>query len=90
MLFQACNLAANIFTNAKEHVRMGMLNDILNSLHRLPAGRNASNSYRFGSEQWISNTTVLVLQLLQSVVRVGFQPFKCLIRSLSKFYTHSL
>ncbi|EPB68083.1 HEAT repeat protein [Ancylostoma ceylanicum] len=66
----ACNLAANIFTNAKEHVRMGMLNDILNSLHRLPAGRNASNSYRFGSDQWISNTTVLVLQLLQSVVRV--------------------
>ncbi|KIH55417.1 hypothetical protein ANCDUO_14426 [Ancylostoma duodenale] len=49
---------------------MGMLNDILNSLHRLPAGRNASNSYRFGSDQWISNTTVLVLQLLQSVVRV--------------------
>ncbi|CAJ0606280.1 unnamed protein product [Cylicocyclus nassatus] len=66
----ACNLAANIFTNAKEHVRMGMLNDILNSLHRLPAGRNANNSYRFGPDQWISNTTVLVLQLLQSVVRV--------------------
>ncbi|KAK6732347.1 hypothetical protein RB195_016622 [Necator americanus] len=66
----ACNLAANIFANAKEHVRMGMLNDILNSLHRLPAGRNANNSYRFGPDQWISNTTVLVLQLLQSVVKV--------------------
>uniref|UniRef100_A0A7I4Y7D1 Nipped-B protein n=1 Tax=Haemonchus contortus TaxID=6289 RepID=A0A7I4Y7D1_HAECO len=66
----ACNLAANIFTNAKEHVRMGMLNDILNSLHRSPCGRNASNGYRFGPDQWISNTTVLVLQLLQSVVRI--------------------
>uniref|UniRef100_A0A158P7D5 Nipped-B protein n=1 Tax=Angiostrongylus cantonensis TaxID=6313 RepID=A0A158P7D5_ANGCA len=66
----ACNLAANIFTSAKEPVRMGMLNDILNSLHRSPAGRNANNGYRFGPEQWISNTTVLVLQLLQSVVRV--------------------
>ncbi|KJH47695.1 HEAT repeat protein [Dictyocaulus viviparus] len=66
----ACNLAANIFTNAKEPFRMGMLNDILNSLHRSPSGRNANNGYRFGTEQWISNTTVLVLQLLQSVVRV--------------------
>ncbi|VDM61376.1 unnamed protein product [Angiostrongylus costaricensis] len=66
----ACNLAANIFTSAKEPVRIGMLNDILNSLHRSPAGRNANNGYRFGPEQWISNTTVLVLQLLQSVVRV--------------------
>ncbi|KAK6029946.1 HEAT repeat protein [Ostertagia ostertagi] len=66
----ACNLAANIFTNAKEHVRMGMLNDILNSLHRSPCGRNANNGYRFGPDQWISNTTVLVLQLLQSVVRI--------------------
>ncbi|WKX93369.1 hypothetical protein Q1695_010984 [Nippostrongylus brasiliensis] len=66
----ACNLAANIFTNAKEQMRMAMLNDILNSLHRSPSGRNASNGYRFGPEQWISNTTVLVLQLLQSVVRV--------------------
>lgn len=50
---------------------MGMLNDILNSLHRSPSGRNASNGYRFGPDQWISNTTVLVLQLLQSVVRVS-------------------
>lgn len=67
---QAMSLASNIFSIGDENIRISILTDILNSLHRLPPGKNTNNSYRLGHDQWISNTTVLVMQLVQSVVKM--------------------
>lgn len=69
--FKAISLASNIFFISGDEVRTTMLTDILNSFHRLPPGKNQNNSYRFGAELWISNTTLLVMQLIQSVLKVN-------------------
>ncbi|PAV81095.1 hypothetical protein WR25_24873 isoform A [Diploscapter pachys] len=67
---QTMRLATNIFSRHDEAIRLSILNDILNSLHKLPQVKNRDNSYRVGPDQWISNTTILVLQLVQSVVKM--------------------
>ncbi|KAH7696172.1 CBR-PQN-85 protein, partial [Aphelenchoides avenae] len=47
--------------------------DLLNSLHRLPSNRNQRNCYRLSATEWINNFTVLILQLVQSVVKLPNQ-----------------
>uniref|UniRef100_A0A915BWJ3 Nipped-B protein n=2 Tax=Parascaris univalens TaxID=6257 RepID=A0A915BWJ3_PARUN len=53
-----------------EHFRNTIIQDLLNSLHRLPSTKNARNSYRMSADDWVSNLTVLVMQLVQSAVKV--------------------
>lgn len=44
--------------------------DLLSSVHRLPPTKTSGNSYRMTADEWISNMTVLIMQLVQSVVKV--------------------
>ncbi|VDK66330.1 unnamed protein product [Anisakis simplex] len=53
-----------------EEFRTTIIQDLLNSLHRLPSTKNAKNSYRMSAEEWVGNLTVLVMQLVQSVVKI--------------------
>ncbi|KHN78624.1 Nipped-B-like protein pqn-85, partial [Toxocara canis] len=53
-----------------EEFRNTIIQDLLNSLHRLPSSKNAKNSYRMSADDWVSNLTVLVMQLVQSVVKI--------------------
>lgn len=46
--------------------------DLLSSVHRLPPTKTSKNSYRMTADEWISNMTVLIMQLVQSVVKVNF------------------
>ncbi|MFH4983913.1 hypothetical protein AB6A40_010622 [Gnathostoma spinigerum] len=66
---QSIKLLSVIFSRY-EDVRKNVLQDILNSLHRLPPVKNAKNSYRMSTEDWVSNLTVLVMQLVQSTIKL--------------------
>lgn len=66
---KALNLASEIFAKSDDQIRYPMLMDIVNSMHRLPP-KNQTNSFRVGNDQWISNTTALVMQLIQSSIKM--------------------
>ncbi|CAB3404907.1 unnamed protein product [Caenorhabditis bovis] len=69
---QSMRLASNIFSRGDHQIRLSMMSDILSSLHRIPTTsvKNVNNGYRLGNDQWISNTTALVMQLIQSVIKM--------------------
>uniref|UniRef100_A0A0N4V606 Nipped-B protein n=1 Tax=Enterobius vermicularis TaxID=51028 RepID=A0A0N4V606_ENTVE len=66
---QAITLLSAIFSRYTEF-RKGILQDLLNSLHRLPPVRNNRNSYRLSATDFISNFTVLMMQLVQCTVKI--------------------
>jgi cohesin loading factor subunit SCC2 len=51
-------------------LRRTLLLDILNMIHKLPLTRNIRNSFLLNANESIGNFTVLILQLVQSVVQV--------------------
>lgn len=53
-------------------IRRSVLQELLESMHRLPSSKNHRNCFRLSETLWISNFTVLMLQLIQSVVKVRF------------------
>ncbi|KAL3116765.1 hypothetical protein niasHT_004266 [Heterodera trifolii] len=69
---QAIKLLPTIFAKCPAQ-RKPLLFDLINSLHRLPPTRqqqNLRNIYRLSATEYISNFTVLILQLIQSVVQL--------------------
>uniref|UniRef100_A0A8R1HHJ2 Nipped-B protein n=1 Tax=Caenorhabditis japonica TaxID=281687 RepID=A0A8R1HHJ2_CAEJA len=65
-------LAANIFSRAEDTLRFSMITDFLSSLHRAPqfTQKNTNNGYLMPDGNWISTTTALFIQLVQSTIRV--------------------
>ncbi|MCP9261200.1 hypothetical protein DINM_004449 [Dirofilaria immitis] len=61
-VLQLCTLASGPF--------LLIMLDLLSSVHRLPPTKTSKNSYRMTADEWISNMTVLIMQLVQSVVKV--------------------
>lgn len=55
-----------------ENFRHDIIKELLFSLHQLPPAKNLKNCYRLSSNEYIHNFTVLVLQLIQSVVIVSY------------------
>ncbi|KAI1712006.1 HEAT repeat associated with sister chromatid cohesion domain-containing protein [Ditylenchus destructor] len=68
---QSIKLLSTIFSKSP-FLRKHIIDDLLNSLHRLPSTKNQRNSYRLGGNDYITNFTVLILQLLQSAVKLPF------------------
>ncbi|CAG9530698.1 unnamed protein product [Cercopithifilaria johnstoni] len=66
---QSIKLLSAIFSRY-ENFRKSIIQDLLSSVHRLPPIKTSKNSYRMTAEDWISNMTVLIMQLVQSVVKV--------------------
>ncbi|CAJ0958765.1 unnamed protein product, partial [Mesorhabditis belari] len=71
MQWQAMRLLSNIFNRYNDHMRHNILQDIVNSLHRLPSAKTSSNSLRISNETWLNNMTVLIMQLVQATVQVN-------------------
>jgi len=65
----AIKLLSTIFSKSA-FLRKNIIFDLLNSLHRLPSSKNPKNCYRLSSNEYISNFTILILQLVQSVVKL--------------------
>lgn len=55
----------------KSQINFQIFKDLLSSVHRLPPIKTSKNSYRMTADEWISNMTVLIMQLVQSVVKVN-------------------
>lgn len=68
---QCMKLLPTIFSKT-DFLRKNILMDLINSLHRLSSHRNNKNSYRLSSSDCISNFSALILQLIQSTVKVIF------------------
>ncbi|KAI6232935.1 Nipped-B protein [Aphelenchoides fujianensis] len=66
---EGIRLLSTVFS-AVPAVRKGILQELLESLHRLPSSKNHRNCFRLNEAQWISNFAVLMMQLIQSVVKV--------------------
>ncbi|VDK74707.1 unnamed protein product [Litomosoides sigmodontis] len=66
---QSIKLLSAIFSRY-ENFRKSIIQDLLSSVHRLPPIKTSKNSYRMTADEWISNMTVLIMQLVQSVVKV--------------------
>ncbi|EJD74524.1 CBR-PQN-85 protein, variant [Loa loa] len=66
---QSIKLLSAIFSRY-ENFRKSIIQDLLSSVHRLPPTKTSKNSYRMTADEWISNMTVLIMQLVQSVVKV--------------------
>ncbi|VDO61860.1 unnamed protein product [Onchocerca flexuosa] len=66
---QSIKLLSAIFSRY-ENFRKSIIQDLLSSVHRLPPTKTSKNSYRMTSDEWISNMTVLIMQLVQSVVKI--------------------
>ncbi|KAM3720051.1 Nipped-B-like protein [Dirofilaria immitis] len=66
---QSIKLLSAIFSRY-EDFRKSIIQDLLSSVHRLPPTKTSKNSYRMTADEWISNMTVLIMQLVQSVVKV--------------------
>ncbi|CAD5212245.1 unnamed protein product [Bursaphelenchus okinawaensis] len=66
---ESISLLSSLFSLAPS-LRKSILQDILDSLHRLPPTKYQQNSFKLSENVWISNFTVLMLQLIQSVVKV--------------------
>ncbi|CEF70691.1 Nipped-B-like protein [Strongyloides ratti] len=65
----AINILSNICSKYTT-MRFTILQELLNTLHRLPTGRNAKNCFRLNATETVSNFTILVLQLVQSIIKV--------------------
>uniref|UniRef100_A0A0N5A0L1 Nipped-B protein n=1 Tax=Parastrongyloides trichosuri TaxID=131310 RepID=A0A0N5A0L1_PARTI len=65
----AINILSNICSKYTT-MRFTILQELLNTLHRLPTGRNAKNCFRLNASETVSNFTILILQLVQSVIKV--------------------
>lgn len=65
-------LASNIFSRADDNLRFSMITDFLSSLHRAPqyTQKNTNNGYTLPDGSWISTTTALFVQLVQSTIKV--------------------
>lgn len=72
MQVECIKLLSTIFS-INPQLRKSILNDLLENLHRLPSTKNKRNSFRVTETVWISNFTILILQLIQSVVKVNVQ-----------------
>uniref|UniRef100_A0A914CW65 Nipped-B protein n=1 Tax=Acrobeloides nanus TaxID=290746 RepID=A0A914CW65_9BILA len=66
---QSIKLISTIFSRYAG-MRKSILQDLLNSLHRLPSMKNQKNCYRLSNADTIHNFTVLILQLVQSIVKL--------------------
>ena len=55
-----------------ENFRQDIIKDLLCSIHQIPPSKNIKNCYRLSNTENIHNFTVLVLQLVQSVITVSF------------------
>lgn len=62
-------LLSTVFSTSPE-MRRSVLHELLESLHRLPSNKSRRNCFRLNETTWISNFAVLMLQLIQSVVKV--------------------
>uniref|UniRef100_A0A7E4ZYF2 Nipped-B protein n=1 Tax=Panagrellus redivivus TaxID=6233 RepID=A0A7E4ZYF2_PANRE len=51
-----------------EDLRAGIIHELLMSVHNIPSNKNPKNCYRLSNNEYIHNFTVLLLQLVQSVV----------------------
>uniref|UniRef100_A0AC35FYQ6 Nucleolar complex-associated protein 3 N-terminal domain-containing protein n=1 Tax=Panagrolaimus sp. PS1159 TaxID=55785 RepID=A0AC35FYQ6_9BILA len=51
-----------------ETFRHDIMKELLFSIHQLPPAKNLKNCYRLSSNEYVHNFTVLILQLIQSVV----------------------
>eukprot|EP00081_Caenorhabditis_elegans_P014375 NP_493687.2 Nipped-B-like protein pqn-85 [Caenorhabditis elegans] len=65
-------LASNIFSRAEDSLRFSMITDLLSSLHRAPqfTQKNSNNGYSLPDGSWISTTTALFIQLVQSTIKI--------------------
>ncbi|UMM20868.1 hypothetical protein L5515_015971 [Caenorhabditis briggsae] len=65
-------LASNVFSRAEDALRFSMITDVLASLHRAPqyTQKNTNNGYTLPDGSWISMTTALFIQLVQSTIKV--------------------
>uniref|UniRef100_A0A1I7TG73 Nipped-B protein n=1 Tax=Caenorhabditis tropicalis TaxID=1561998 RepID=A0A1I7TG73_9PELO len=65
-------LSSNIFARAEDSLRFSMISDFLSSLHRAPqyTQKNTNNGYTLPDGSWISTTTALFVQLVQSTIKV--------------------
>lgn len=66
---ESIKLLSTIFSKCS-FLRQTIFIDLLNSLYRLPTSKSQKNCYNLGNGQHISNFTALVLQIIQSVVKV--------------------
>lgn len=67
---ESIKLLSTIFSKA-QFLRQSILIDLQNSLYRLSTSRSSKNCYHLGNGEYVSNFTVLVLQLIQSTVKVS-------------------
>jgi hypothetical protein len=67
---EGIRLLSTVFSTSAE-MRRSVLHELLESLHRLPSSKNHRNCFRLSETLWISNFTVLMLQLIQSVVKAS-------------------
>lgn len=68
----AMMLSSNIFSRAEDSLRFSMITDLLSSLHRAPqyTQKTTNNGYSLPDGSWISTTTALFVQLVQSTIKV--------------------
>ncbi|GMR36774.1 hypothetical protein PMAYCL1PPCAC_06969 [Pristionchus mayeri] len=66
---KAMTVLANIFSRVDDHIRMPLITDILNSLHRLPPKTNA-NCYALSNNLTISYSSCLFMLLIQSSIKI--------------------
>lgn len=69
---EGTRLLSNLFHILPEpNFRRSLIQELLESIHRLPSNKNHRNCYRLSETQWVSNFVVLILQLIQSVIKVS-------------------
>ncbi|CAI2347282.1 unnamed protein product [Caenorhabditis sp. 36 PRJEB53466] len=68
----AMQLASNIFARADDSLRFSIITDFLSALHRAPqfSQKNTNTGYVLPDGTWISTTTALFVQLVQSTIKV--------------------
>uniref|UniRef100_A0AC35U5H9 Nipped-B protein n=1 Tax=Rhabditophanes sp. KR3021 TaxID=114890 RepID=A0AC35U5H9_9BILA len=68
---QICSirLLANICANYPT-MRFSIMQELLNTLHRLPSGRHAKNCYKLNATESVSNFTILILQLMHAAIKM--------------------
>lgn len=66
-----------------ENLRVGIINKLVMSVHSIPSNKNPKNCCHLSNNKYIHNFTVLLLQLVQSVVVVRFSYFLNYVFKLS-------
>ncbi|KAF8362930.1 pqn-85 [Pristionchus pacificus] len=66
---KAMTVLANIFSRVDDHIRSPLIQDLLNSLHRLPPKTNM-NCYALSNNQTISYSSCLFQLLIQSSIKI--------------------